>query len=75
MIQLTEEQLNKILERLNDVLGLFGYGAEYNKIVAILKELPLENIDLSQYYYIYRELRSLKRKMTISGSKYFYTSY
>ena len=52
MVQISEEEFKKILYHLDQILGLYSYGREYQKIVELIKKLPLEKIDLSDFYHI-----------------------
>ena len=56
MVQITDEQFQKILYFLNQVMDKYGYGEEYNKIVELLKTLPLNDTDLSEFYKIDLEI-------------------
>lgn len=54
LITIKTEVFHGILEQLESSVRLMGYGREVQKIRNIVKQLPLENIDLSKYYYIKR---------------------
>jgi hypothetical protein len=52
MVTITDESFKKILYHLNSMMGLMGYGREYQKIMDLCRELNLDNYDLTDYPYI-----------------------
>lgn len=52
MVTISLETLEKILYHLNGFMRLMGFGGEFSKIVKLINELPLENIDLSEFQQI-----------------------
>jgi hypothetical protein len=58
IVAITEKNLNDILYHLDSLLRLMGFGGEYNKIVNLLGELPLEGVDLSKYWNVNQVMRN-----------------
>jgi hypothetical protein len=54
VIEVHIDEFNDILYHLEDFMGCMGYGGEYNKIVNLVKKLPLKGKDLSAFPRINR---------------------
>ena len=61
MIPITEKNLKEILYHLNSFMRLMGYGKEYNKIIDLIRELPLSEMDLTEYPQINMIINPSKR--------------
>jgi hypothetical protein len=57
--KLTQETLMGACYFINDWLRLMGFGAEYRKLVCLVKLIALDNpdFDFSKYYYIKNVLK------------------
>jgi hypothetical protein len=57
MIEITEDQFDKILYHLDGFMRLMGYGREYQKIYDLVKTLPISEEMKEKYYEVHKALK------------------
>ncbi len=61
-VVITKQQMHDILYHLDGFLRVMGFGREFTKIVSLVESLPLNGVDISEFYQIKRIVNNKKDK-------------